>query len=68
MGVESDSPAAQGGLMVGDILVGMGGKPIEDPDDLLARLVGVIVGQETPVELLRGGQPRTLAVKVGERR
>jgi S1-C subfamily serine protease len=66
--VEDDSPALQGGLLVGDILVGLGGEPIADPDELLARLVGSIVGQPTPVQVLRGGQPLTLTVKIGERK
>jgi S1-C subfamily serine protease len=68
VGVEDDGPAAQGGLLVGDILVGLAGQPVSDPDELLARLVGALVGQPTPVEVLRGGQPTTITVKIGERK
>jgi len=68
MEVEDGSPAAQAGLMVGDILVGLGGSPVSDPDDLLARLVGEIVGQNTPLEVLRGGQKLTISVRIGERK
>jgi S1-C subfamily serine protease len=67
VGVEDDSPAARGGLMVGDILVGLAGEPIDDPDQLLARLVGAIVGQPAEVEILRGGQLLKIQVKIGER-
>jgi S1-C subfamily serine protease len=67
VGVEGDSPAAQAGLLVGDILVGLAGEPLTDPDQLLARLAGEIVGQSVPVEVLRGGQPVKIAVKIGER-
>jgi S1-C subfamily serine protease len=67
VGVEENSPAAQGGLMVGDILVGLAGEPIDDPDQLLSRLVGAIVGQLTEVEILRGGQQLKIQVKIGER-
>jgi S1-C subfamily serine protease len=67
VGVESDSPAAQGGLMVGDILVGIGGQAIEEHDELLARLAGDVVGQSIPVEVLRGGQPKTVEVTIGDR-
>jgi len=68
VGVEADSPAASGGLMVGDILVGLAGEAITDPDQLLARLVGTIVGQPSAVEVLRGGQPLTTTVTIGERK
>ena len=68
VGVEDDSPAMAGGLMVGDIMVGLAGQPVTDPDELLARLVGQIVGQPTPVEVLRGGQPARIEVKIGERK
>jgi S1-C subfamily serine protease len=68
VGVEDDSPAARGGLMVGDILVGLAGQPVSDPDELLARLDGAMVGKSTPVEVLRGGQALTIKVKIGERK
>jgi S1-C subfamily serine protease len=67
VGIEVDSPAEKGGLLVGDILVGLAGEPLTDPDELSARLVGSLVGQPTAVEVLRGGQPVTLTVIIGER-
>lgn len=66
--VEPDSPAARGGLQVGDILTGMGGNPITDPDELLVRLSGAAVGQPVATEILRGGQRTTLQVTIGERK
>jgi S1-C subfamily serine protease len=68
VGVEEDAPAARGGLMLGDILVGLGGEPIMDPDQLLARLAGEVVGKETLVEILRVGQPVQIRVTIGERK
>jgi len=67
VGVEENSPAEAGGMMVGDIIVAIAGAPVTDPDELLGRLVGQVVGQPTPVEVLRGGQPATITVKIGER-
>jgi S1-C subfamily serine protease len=67
VGVENKSPAAESGLIVGDILVGVAGQPVADHDELLSRLTGDIVGKPTPVQVLRGGQPQTLTVTVGER-
>jgi S1-C subfamily serine protease len=66
--VEEGSPAEAGGLLVGDILVGLAGQAIGDPDELLARLSGALVGSPAPVEILRGGQPATLTVTIGERK
>lgn len=67
IGVETGSPAEAGGMMVGDILVGIEGHPILDHDELFARLSGDAVGKSIAVEILRGGKPETLKVKVGAR-
>jgi S1-C subfamily serine protease len=68
VGIEEHSPAEAGGLMVGDILTGLAGQPVTDPDELLARLTGEIVGRSTPVEVLRGGQLSLITVTIGERK
>jgi S1-C subfamily serine protease len=52
--------------MVGDILVAIDARPVNDPDDLVAVLAADLVGKEAAVEVLRGGQPVTLKVTVGE--
>jgi S1-C subfamily serine protease len=65
--VEKDSPAAKAGLMVGDILVAIAGVPVLHHDELFARLSGDVAGKSQPVEILRGGQPQTLNVLIGER-
>jgi S1-C subfamily serine protease len=67
VGVENDSPAAKGGLMVGDILAAVSGAPVLHHDELFGRLSGELVGKSTPVEILRGGQPQTVNVVIGER-
>ena len=67
LSVEKKSPAEVAGLMVGDILVGIDSQPVNDHDELFARLSGDVVGKSIPVEILRGGQPQTLQVKIGER-
>lgn len=65
--VEKDSPASKGGLIVGDILVGVAGTPVLHHDELFARLNGDVVERSTPIEILRGGQPQTINVVIGER-
>ncbi|HEX9840203.1 MAG TPA: trypsin-like peptidase domain-containing protein, partial [Anaerolineales bacterium] len=65
--VENDSPASKAGLIVGDILVAVAGVSVLHHDELFARLSSDVVGKSTPVEILRGGQPQTLNVLIGER-
>jgi S1-C subfamily serine protease len=67
IGLEGESPAEKAGLLVGDILVGLNGHPVSDSDELYASLSGDVVGKPTPVQVLRGGEPKTISVTVGER-
>jgi len=68
IGVESDSPAEAAGLMVGDIIVAIDGQPVHSHDELFARLSGDVIDKSTPVEVLRGGQPQSINVKIGARK
>lgn len=67
VGIEKDSPAEQGGLIVGDILVGVAGVAVEHHDELFARLSGDVVGKPTAMDILRGGKLQSVNVVVGER-
>lgn len=66
--VEHGSPADRAGLMVGDILTSLAGKPLGDADELLAQLSGEVVGRSVGVEILRGGQRMEITVTIGERK
>ena len=66
--LEEGGPAAQGGLLVGDILVAVSGQPVGDPDDLFSALNSDTVGKAVEVGVLRGGQPHTVSITVGERK
>lgn len=67
VGIEKDSPAEKGGLIVGDILVGVAGEAVEHHDELFTRLSGDAVGKPTPMDILRGGKLQVVNVIVGER-
>lgn len=66
--LEEAGPAAKSGILVGDILVGVNGKPVGDTDDLFSTLSSDTVGKSVSVEVLRGGRPETVQVTVGERK
>jgi S1-C subfamily serine protease len=65
--VEPGSPADKGGLLIGDILVGLDGQALNDTDDLQSLLSGDRVGKPVPVQVIRGGALQTLQITIGER-
>jgi S1-C subfamily serine protease len=66
--VEPDSPAEQGGLLLGDTLVRLDDQPIRQHDDLLALLASDRIGTVVSARIIRGGQGQELPVCIGERR
>jgi serine protease DegQ len=67
VGVKDGSPAAEAGLLLGDLLISIAGHDVSSPDDLLDLLAGDRVGQSLALRLLRGGVPTETTVTVGER-
>lgn len=65
--VEPGSPAAAGGLLIGDILIALAGAPIRDTDDLQAQLGGDRAGRPAVLTVLRGGERLEVTVTIGER-
>ncbi|NJN17567.1 MAG: PDZ domain-containing protein [Oscillochloris sp.] len=66
--VEPGTPAAAGGLILGDVLLSFAGNTLHDTDDLQALLAGELVGKPAEMKILRGGVAHTLQITVGERR
>jgi S1-C subfamily serine protease len=67
MSVEADGPAAQAGLLQGDVLVSVDGQPVRQMDDLQALLTGERVGKAVPIRLVRAGALQEFSVTVGQR-
>jgi S1-C subfamily serine protease len=65
--VEPAGPAEQGGLLLGDTLVGLDGQPVRQHDDLLALIASDRIGATVPGRIIRGGQVQELQVRIGER-
>ena len=57
----------KGGLIVGDILVGVAGEAVAHQDDLFVRLSGDVVGKSVAIDILRGGKLESINVEIGER-
>ncbi|HTN52696.1 MAG TPA: trypsin-like peptidase domain-containing protein [Anaeromyxobacter sp.] len=62
LSVERDGPAAAGGVLPGDVIVGLGGHPVADVDELQRLLSEAEIGLPTPLVVLRLTARRELAV------
>lgn len=65
--VEDDSPAARAGLTLGDVILTMGGAPIEQLSDLFGALADAGAGDAVSAHVLRAGKPLDLSITVGTR-
>jgi S1-C subfamily serine protease len=68
VGVRDGSPAADAGLLVGDLLLSLDDVGLASPEDLLDLLVGDKVGRPLTLRVLRGGSAVKVSVTAGERR
>jgi S1-C subfamily serine protease len=65
--VEPESPAEKGGLILGDVIVGIENAAVQTLDDLMAGLGGDRIGKATSMTVLRGGVATQVTVEPGER-
>jgi S1-C subfamily serine protease len=66
--VEPGGPAANAGILLGDIVVRIDGSELKGAHGLLAALDSEKVGQSVTVDVVRGGTLVQVNVVVGERR
>jgi serine protease Do len=57
-----DGPAARAGVRPGDVILGVNGRPVEDPEGLRFRLATLPVGERATINLLRKGEKLDLGV------
>jgi S1-C subfamily serine protease len=67
LSLEPGGPAANAGVMIGDILVALGGANVGDTEDIQSLLENHRVGQGIEAAFLRGGSSRNVTVVIGER-
>jgi S1-C subfamily serine protease len=65
--LEAGGPAAKAGVIIGDVLLSLAGRPAHDTDDLAGVLESSGVGSPGEAEVLRGGDSRKLTIVIGER-
>ena len=54
MQVEAGKPAAKGGLLPGDVIVAMDGKPVRNVDEVHRLLDAASIDRKLPVRAVRG--------------
>jgi S1-C subfamily serine protease len=67
MSVEEGGPAAQAGLLQGDVLVALDGVAVQHLEDLQALLTGERVGKSVRVRFIRAGTPQEKSVTIGQK-
>ncbi|MBI4340094.1 MAG: trypsin-like peptidase domain-containing protein [Chloroflexi bacterium] len=65
--VEPGSPAAQGGLLMGDTIVTLDGQPVRRLEELLGQLTEERIGKAMAIRFIRGGQVQERGVVIGSR-
>ena len=65
--VEPESPAHKAGIVIGDILVSLEGKPVTRLEDVQSHLSGENIGKTLVAKIVRGGATQDLNIVVSER-
>jgi len=65
--VGRESPAEKAGIVEGDVILKLNGKPLATRDDLQGMLKEMAAGDKLALEMLRNGKPETLVLRLGER-
>jgi serine protease Do len=64
--VEKDGPAAHAGVAAGDVILAVGGHPIERYGELSGAIAAMKPGSDVQLALWRNGKEQTVSVKVAE--
>jgi putative serine protease PepD len=65
--IASDSPAADADLRAGDVITGIDGREVDEPDDVSRAIDSLKPGDRVRLELARDGSSRTVEVELADR-
>ncbi len=65
--VEPSGPADKAGVLLGDLVFDLQGKPVEDTGDIQHLLGSAKVGDTVQVAVLRGGSPMKMSIALADR-
>jgi S1-C subfamily serine protease len=65
--VEPESPAHNAGMVIGDILITLAGRPVARLEDVHAQLTSEAIGKPLVLKFVRGGAAQEVNIVVGER-
>ena len=65
--VEQGSPAERAGLLIGDLVLAIGGRPVHRADELMTALTEDRIGATESVRFVRAGEIREVQVTIGDR-
>jgi serine protease Do len=66
--VEEDSPAAKGGIKIGDVVLEYNAERVEGVEQFIRMVRETPPGREVKLSIARNGSPQQLAVKTGSRK
>ena len=67
LAVTAGGPAAEAGILVGDIVLALDGEPLESPEELLDLLQIKGAGHHAGLRVLRASSIAEIAVTIGQR-
>lgn len=65
--VEPGSPAERAGILIGDLIYSIGGRPVSRPDQLMGLLTEDRIGASEGVRFVRAGRLEEVQVTIGDR-
>jgi serine protease Do len=63
---QADGPAAKVGILSGDVITAVNGKPVKDPRDLAKQIGGLAPNSSVRVTVWRKGEEKTFTVSLGQ--